>query len=81
MIEQDQEYYQRLQKELTSHRRWFYASLCGFAFCLGAAFDQGPNAGWDWLLGSLAALMVALCAKIEEQHTSVLIRIYLASVK
>lgn len=80
MIKEDLEYYQRLEKDLTTHGRWFIAAMFGFSICIGLAFDAGPNAGWPWLLGSLVALMITLWARIDEQHTRVLMRIYLASV-
>lgn len=80
MIKEDLEYYERLNRNLTSHRRWFFAAILGFGICIGMAFDAGPNAGRPWLLGSLVALMFALWARIDEQQARVLIEIYLASV-
>lgn len=81
MIQEDLEYYQRLGKELTIFGHLFIAALLGFAVCIGLAFESGPNAGWPWLLGSLVALMAALWARMDEQHTRVLMVIYSASVK
>jgi len=79
MTKADPEYYQSLRRELTIQGRWFTVAVVGLIVCITLAYEAGPNAGWPWLLGSLVALMFALWARIDQQHTRVLIQIYLAS--
>lgn len=79
--EDDIEYYKSLEKELTSCRRWEWAWILSFALCLGLALEAGPNAGWPWLLGSIATLMLALQVRIDEKTTRVLIQIYWVKMK
>lgn len=81
MITADPEYYKNLQKELTKNGWRFTIASSVFGICIASAFYAGVNAGWPWLLGALVALLVALLARIDEQHTRVLIQIYLANAK
>jgi len=81
MMTADPEYYQNLRKELTNHGRWFAVGLIGFGVCISLALEAGAIAGWSWLLGSLVFLLFALWARMDQQHTSLLIQIYLASAK
>ena len=81
MISADPEYYQSLLKELTIQARWFNASAIGLGICLGVAFYAGVIEGWTWLLGAILALFIALWARIDQQATQVLLKVYLANVK
>lgn len=81
MLEADPKYYEELQNRLVREGRWFTAGLIACGISVAFALEGGPSGGWPWLLGALVSLGLALCARIDQQHTSVLIQIYLASPK